>query len=170
MSKRQMQERKQGGEDERMVAKSKTGAKSGLKDSQSVSNSAEFELVSRSGEHTAKSSIWDSFGTGKPVSMDSNKDNAAGSQVWHADANPNSSTVRPLARSTKSPVGTRLFPRNLDMSPSNVEYLEKACSYVRRKLGRPQDDKMERININATIWGSSYECVDEGGGTCWHRF
>ena len=50
MSKRQMQERKQGGEDERGVGKIETGAKSGLKDSQSVSNSAEFELISKSGE------------------------------------------------------------------------------------------------------------------------
>ena len=54
--------------------------------------------------------------------MDSNKDNAPGSQVWHADANPNSSTGILVARSTRSPVGTRLFPHNLDMSPSNVEY------------------------------------------------
>ena len=87
--------------------------------------------------------------------MDSNKDNAPGSHVWHADANPNSSTVIPVARSTRSPVGTRLFPHNLDMSPSNVKYLEKKLNtYVRRKLGRPQDDKMERININAPICGS----------------
>ena len=93
----------------------------------------------------------DSIGTRKPAAMDSFKDNAPGSQVWHAHTNPNSSTGIPVAWSTKSPVGTRLFPRNLDMSPSNVE---KTYSYVRRKLGRPQDDKMERINTNAMICGS----------------
>ena len=39
----------------------------------------------------------DSFGMVKPVAIDSKKDNAPGSHVWHADGNPNSSTGRPLA-------------------------------------------------------------------------
>ena len=40
-----------------------------------------------------------------------------------------------------------------DMSPSNVEYLEKVYSYVRRNLARPQEDTMERINTIAMTCG-----------------
>ena len=57
-----------------------------------------------------------------------------------------------VPKSTKNIDGARLFTHNLDISPSNVEYLEKADSYVRRRLGRPQNDDMEHININAMIW------------------
>ena len=66
---------------------------------------------------------------------------ASGSQVWHADTNPTSSTGILLARPTKSTVG-----------PSNVEYLKKAYSCERPKLGHPQEVEMEQINTNAMIW------------------
>ena len=57
-----------------------------------------------------------------------------------------------------------MFPHNLAVSPSNVEYLEKAYSCVRRKLGRPQNDEMEQINTNAEIW-DFYVFVNEGSGS-----
>ena len=149
-----MQERKQGGEDERVVAKSKTARNLVSKTSQSVYNCAEFELISNPGEHTAKSSIWDSFGTGKPVAMDSNEDNAPGSQVWHADANPNSSTGILVARSKKSSVGTRLSFTIWTYHQPTSSTLWMPTNTYDVNLVALRTDKMERININATIWGS----------------
>ena len=54
MSKRQIQGGKQGGEDERVVAKNKTCAKFSLYDQQSISNSVELELISKLGESFSK--------------------------------------------------------------------------------------------------------------------
>ena len=54
-----------------------------------------------------------SLSTGKLVAMDSKKNNATDSQVWHTDTDPNSSTGRPVARSKKITVVPSLFPRNL---------------------------------------------------------
>ena len=85
--------------------------------------------------------------------MDSQKNNASDSQVWHTDTDPNSSTVIPVARSKKITIGQRLFPYNFAISPDTVEYLEKVFSCVRQKLGRPKENKMEQINSNAMIWG-----------------
>ena len=92
MSKRQMQERKQGGEDEREVAKSKP-ARNLVSKALNRSPTALSSSSSQSpGTLQQIVQTLDSFGMEKPVAMDSNKDNAPGSQVWHADAYPNSST------------------------------------------------------------------------------
>ena len=83
--------------------------------------------------------------------MDSNKSNASDSQVRDTDIEPNSSTGKLVARSTKITIGPSVFPRNLAMLPSNVEYMVKVFTYVRQQLGRPNEDKMERVNTNAMI-------------------
>ena len=54
MSESQMEEGKQGGEDERVVANLRTCATCSLYDTASVCNSAEFELISKPGEHDSK--------------------------------------------------------------------------------------------------------------------
>ena len=84
---------------------------------------------------TANCSSLDSLSARKLVAMESNKNDASDSQVWHADTDPNSSTEKPVARSRKSTVGPRFFPHNFALSPENVEYVEKVFSYVRPKLG-----------------------------------
>ena len=89
MSKRQMQEEKQGREDGRGVAKSKP-ARHLVSKTLNLSQTALSSSSSQSpGNLTANCT---NFGF-----IRSNKDNAPGSQVWHADANPNSSTGIPLA-------------------------------------------------------------------------
>ena len=102
---------------------------------------------------TANCSTLDSFHTGKPAAMDSNKNNASVSCVWHADTDPNSNTGKLTARSKKITVGQNLFPHNFAILPDNVDCMQKVFTYVRQKLGRPKEDKMEHVNTNAMIWG-----------------
>ena len=91
MSKKLIQEGTPG-EDERVVAKSKL-ARNPVSTSLNRSPSSLSSRTSqRLGNLTGKCSTWDSFGTGKPVAMDSNDDKASGSQVWQSDGNLNSST------------------------------------------------------------------------------
>ena len=85
--------------------------------------------------------------------MDSNRSNASDSQVRDTDIEPNSSTGKRVARSTKITISPSVFPRNLAMLPSNVEYVVKVFTCVRQQLGRPKEDKMEQVNTNAMIWG-----------------
>ena len=68
----------------------------------------------RPGNLTAKCSALDSSSTAKLPAMDSNKDKALGSQVCHADRNPNSSMEKPAARSKKSTIAQILIPHNFD--------------------------------------------------------
>ena len=56
---------------------------------------------------TANVSTLNSSSTGQLVAMDSNKDNASGSRVWHTDTDPNSSAGILVAWSVKSTFGTR---------------------------------------------------------------
>ena len=91
--------------------------------------------------------------TVNPVPMDSNKSNASDSQVRDTDIEPNSSTGKHVARSIKITIGPRVFPHNLAMLPSNVEFLVKVFTYVRQQLGRPKEDKVEQANTNAMICG-----------------
>ena len=84
--------------------------------------------------------------------MDSNKDKASGFQVWHTNSVPNSSTVKLVARSKKSIIGQSLIPHNLTISPHSVGFDDKVFAFVRQKLGRTKEDKMERVDTNALIW------------------
>ena len=101
----------------------------------------------------APSSSLDFIGTGKPVASDSNENTASSSQVMQPGVNPSSSTGTPVAKSTKSSVGARLFVPNLKISQNNVDHLEKVHSNVRRKLGRPPNDDMGQIDVNVIICG-----------------
>ena len=65
MSKRLIQEEKPG-EDERVVAKSKPGAKLSVEDSQLVSNSAECEYISQLGDTHSKKFKFGISRYGKP--------------------------------------------------------------------------------------------------------
>ena len=85
----------------------------------SVSNRAEFEYISKPPE---------TYSNGKPVAMDSNGNSASISQVTQPDLNPSSSAGIPVAKSTMNTVGATLFAHNLDISPIDVEYLEKVHS------------------------------------------
>ena len=88
-SKTEIQEGKQGGEEERVVAKSRPArnpVSTTLNRSATVSSSSSSE---RPGDLAANCSTLDSSSSGKCVAMDANKNNASGSQVWHADTDPN---------------------------------------------------------------------------------
>ena len=152
---RQIQEGKQGGENERVVAKWRP-SRNLISMTPNRSPTVPCSSSSQSPRNlTANCLTLGSLITVKRVAMDSNKDNASGSQVWPTDTDSKSSTVKPVARSKKITVGPSLFPHNLAGSPSNVEYLEKVFTYERLKHDRPQEDKMERIITIAIIWGFS---------------
>ena len=65
----------------------------------------------------AHSSNSDRICTEKPIAKGSNENTAWSSQVRHSDvANTNTSTVRPVAETTKNPIGTKLSHNNLKIS------------------------------------------------------
>ena len=152
MPKKQMQEKQQGGEDERAVAKSRPARNlvSMTPNRSSTVSSSSSSL--RPGSLRAHCSTLDSSSKAKPPAMDSNKDKASGSQVCHADTNPNSCTGILVARSKKSTIGHSSIPHNLAISPHSVGFLDKVVASVRQKLGRPKEDKMERVDTKAVIW------------------
>ena len=46
------------------------------------------------------------------------------------------------------------WPHNLRISRTNVPQLEKVYSKLRQQLKREPEDKMEDLNLNATMWGT----------------
>ena len=130
-----------------------TDVESGVEDCRSVSNSAECECISQPGTLNAKSSNLDLTSTGKPAANDSSRNTASSSQVWQSDVNPNTSTGKPVAETTKNPIGSRLTHHNLKMSRSLVGHLEKVHSNVRQKLGRQPGVDMVEIDVITIIWG-----------------
>ena len=91
MSMRQMHGGKLGGEDERVVAKSRLVRHLVSMTLKSVSNSAEFELNLQLWNLRANSAFLDSFSAGNFVEMDSNESSASSSHV------PNSCTEKTVA-------------------------------------------------------------------------
>ena len=104
MAKRQMQEGKQGGEDERVVAQSRL-ARNLVTGLQLPSSNSTHSLESL----RANCSTLDSLSTEKVVSMVSNENSASSSQVRHTDTVPNSTTEKLVARSKKSTIGRMAF-------------------------------------------------------------
>ena len=100
MSKRQMQEGKLG-QEEIVVAKSNLKVSFLVGDCQSVSNCTGFECISQPGTLKAHSSNLDRTDTGKPVARGLNENTASSSQEWHTEANTTTSTVNPMAETTK---------------------------------------------------------------------
>ena len=90
----------------------------------------------------------------KLVSRDSNENPASSSQVRQSGVNLSCSAGKPVAKTTKIPVGTGLSHHNMTISLNNVGHLEKGHSNVRRKLGRQPDDDMLEIDVNMMTWGS----------------
>ena len=71
--------------------------------------------------------------------MDSNASNASTSQVWQADLDTDRSTERPVAR-----------PKERATNGDLVHYRHVSgtvCANARRKLGRPEDDEMDQVDI-----------------------
>ena len=75
----------------------------------------------KSVELKAQSSNLDLTSAGKLVARGLNEIIASSSQ----DVNPNTGTGILVANTTKSSVGTKLFNHNLEISPNNVDNLEK---------------------------------------------
>ena len=143
MSKSLIQEDKPG-EDERVVAKPKP-ARNPVSKTVNWSPAVLSSSTSQSsGKRTAESSSFDSVGTVKPVAISSFSSEATRckSELQHRDS---------CCENDKE-FHWYKFHHNLDSSPSNVEYVQKAHSHVRRKLSRPQNDKVQ-INLNAMTWG-----------------
>ena len=98
-------------------SKMKPSAESGVEDSQSVSNSAEFGYISKPRNFTARSSLLDSVGM------------VTRSERLECEQRMNFSSEATRCKSElhdMNTVGARFFPHNFDISPINVEYLEKA--------------------------------------------
>ena len=147
MSKRQMQEGKQGAEDERVVAKS------GLHDSQPVSKRAEFELISQPRESQStlynlgfieyKESCRDGFEREQGTEF---------SSVAHRFC-PELKHGETCCEIEKRAPWSNFDPSHLTVSPHNVGCRDKKIfANVRQKLGRPKEDKMDQIETNAMIW------------------
>ena len=104
------------------------------------------------GTFKAKGSNLDLTSTGKRAARGLNENTASSAQVWHSGVNTNTSMGRPVAATTKKPIGTKLYHHNLQMSMNKVGHLEKVQSHVRQKLSRPQGEEMLDIDANAMIW------------------
>ena len=110
MSKRQMEEGKQGGEDERAVANWRLAR----------------HVVSMTLHQSA--TVLSSSSSQSLENMTANCSNSASdSQVWHTDSDPNSSTGKRVTRGIKSTVGQRLF-HEMFAKTRTCEFLEKAFS------------------------------------------
>ena len=101
--------------------------------------------------HSSKS---DRTGTSteRPYARGVNENTASSSQVWHSNANTNTSTRRPVAETKKKTIGTMLSHHNFEIPRNNIGHLERVCSNVRRKLSRPQGDNMLDIDVTAMIF------------------
>ena len=85
-----------------------------------------------------------------------NENTASSAQVRHSDVNPNSSTGKLVAETTKNPNGT-LSHHNLTISWNDVGHVEKVYSNVRHKLGRPPgEDMLESGGTSWTILSNCY--------------
>ena len=89
--------------------------------------------------------------TGRRVARGLTENTASCSQVWHSDVNPNTSTGRLAAETTKN----QLSHHNLEISRNNVGQMEKVHSNVQQKLGRQPGDNLLENDVNAMIWGIS---------------
>ena len=98
----------------------------------------------------APSSFSDRTSTGRPVAEGWNENTALSSQVWHSDANTNTSMEKSVPETLNRVICTKLSHHNFQIS--NVEHLERVVSNVRQKLCRPQGYKMLNIDFNAIIW------------------
>ena len=118
----------------------------------------------------AKVQIWISLVSGKPVSRGLIENTASSSQVWHSDANTITSTLRPVAETTRKTTGTKLSHHNLEISRNNVGHLEKVYSNVRQKLGRQPGDDIPDIDVNAMfMWAGVTHCGCEPRWCCCSR-
>ena len=113
-----------------------------------LGSSAPYSL----GTLKAQSSNSNLAGTGRPVARGLNENTASSSQVWHSDVNPSSSAGKPVAETSRKPIGTQQSHHNLRMSKNNAGHLEKVYSYSRQKFGREPGDDMPEIDNNAMIW------------------
>ena len=150
MSKRLIQQERSGN-DERVVAKSKpiwslvskTVDRSPIALGSSASHSPETLK--------AHSSNSDRTGTGRHVARGLKESPASSSQELHFDATTNTSTERPVAETTKKPIGTQLSHHDFEISRING-HPEKVFSDVRRKLSPQLGDDVPEIDVKATIW------------------
>ena len=133
----------------------KTIVEFGVEDCRSVSNSAGFECILHPGDTQRKMFKFDLTSTGKLAARDTNENTASSFQVWQADVNPSSSTVKLVAeRRPKSSHWYNLVSPQLDDIRNSVGHLEKVHSNVRQQLGRQPEDEMPELDVNTTmIWG-----------------
>ena len=108
---------------------------------------------------------------GRPAAEDSNQNDAASSsQVWQPDAKTNASAGRLAATETNQNLDFQtsagrpaaegsgivnvdsVWPNNFQISVDYVPHLEKACSNLRKQIGRTSGDDMNDIDTNSLIW------------------
>ena len=147
MSKRLMQEEKPG-EEERVVAKSKPMMSFLWK----IVDQSPIALVSSAsnspGTLKAHSSNSDFTCPERPVARGLIENTASGSDVWHSDVNQNTSTVRPVAETTKKPIGylttTWRFPGTV------LAILRKSTRKCDKNLSRQPGDDMICLTSTST--------------------
>ena len=76
--------------------------------------------------HTAQSSNLN--GTMKPAARSLTENTGSSSPVWHSEVNPNTSSEKFVAETTKNPMSTRLFHHILRISRNYVVHLGKVYS------------------------------------------
>ena len=136
-----MQEGKQGGEDQRVVVRSRLARNLASMTLNPFPTEPSLSSSHSPSNLRAKFPTLDSLSTAKLAAMDSNENSASSSQVWHTDSVPNSGMEKPVARSKQSTIGQHLILDNLSISPHCVGYMDEVFAYVRHKLGRPSEDK-----------------------------
>ena len=133
MSKRQMQERKQGGEDERGVAKSKPARNLVTKTLSRFQTALSSSLSQSPGNLTANCTNFGFIRYGEARSDGFEQGQRTRLSSVACRCKPELQYGDTCCEIDKEPSWYKIVPRNLDMSPSNVEYLEKTYSYVRAR-------------------------------------
>ena len=142
---------KQGGEEERLVAKSRFArnlvSKTLSRSPTALSSNPSQRLVNP----TANCSTLDLSSTGNVVAMDSKKNNASNSQGWHTDTDPNSSTGKTCCEIEQLPLVQVCFMTFWpDFQAMSCVWRKSARAYERNWV-RPKENQMQQVNTNAII-------------------
>ena len=112
-----------------------------------LSNSAEFEYMSKLGETYSKLFNFGFSRNGEARSHRFEWEQRTSSQVTQPDVNPSSSTVTFVAKTTKNTVGTSLSTHNLDIPPTSKKMEMASC----RILWRTWVRRAEKVSRTACV-------------------
>ena len=126
MSKRQMQDKQQGAECDRVAAKSRpAGNLVALTSNRCCTMPSLTSFLQSPMNPIASYSIWGSLSTGRSVAMNANASNTSSSQEWHGNPDTDLGTGRLVERPKERATTRDLVPHNRAFSSHDVAKMEK---------------------------------------------